>query len=215
MAINYYGHCLLIIKLLKLFQQQKKSRIIIVTSIMHQFCSINFNDLQLRQKSYSPFLSYSQSKLASIMFTYRFNKWIENNLKSTNDNDYSLTINCLHPGICRSSMIGRILPIKVPDFIWNSITRVCLLLILFGFFPFILKFWNFQSTKEGAETILFATLSPKLMNKSGKYFEDLWEQKSSEISYDENLQQKLWQQTWQDLRQWLTDDEYNRLMEYF
>ncbi|KAH9426680.1 hypothetical protein DERP_002779 [Dermatophagoides pteronyssinus] len=193
MAINYYGHCLLIIKLLKLFQQQQKSRIIIVTSIMHQFCSINFNDLQLRQKSYSPFLSYSQSKLASIMFTYRFNKWIENNLKSTNDN-YSLTINCLHPGICRSSMIGRILPIKVPDFIWNSITR---------------------STKEGAEPILLATLSPKLINKSGKYFEDLWEQKSSEISYDENLQQKLWQQTWQDLRQWLTDDEYNRLMEYF
>lgn len=53
------------------------------------------------------------------------------------------------------------------------------------------------------------------MNKSGKYYEDLWEQKSSQISYDENLQQKLWQQTWQDLRQWLTDDEYNRLMEYF
>ena len=48
------------------------------------------------------------------------------------------------------------------------------------------------------------------MNKSG--YEDLWEQKSSQISYDENLQQKLWQQTWQDLRPWLTTDEIKQFL---
>lgn len=121
MAINYYGHCLLIIKLLPLLQQQQ-SRIIIVSSIMHHLCTIRLHDLQLKEL-YSPIYAYCQSKLALIMFTYRFNEWIEKN-RTNSSNSIYLTINSLHPGICRSDMIEKFCKI-IPKFILNSVTRVC------------------------------------------------------------------------------------------
>ena len=91
---------------------------------MHYSCTIRLHDLQSRQL-YSPVYVYSQSKLALIMFTYRFNEWIEKNMDSNNENgEKYLTINSLHPGVCRSDMIKRAIWLNVPSFIINMLTRV-------------------------------------------------------------------------------------------
>jgi NAD(P)-dependent dehydrogenase (short-subunit alcohol dehydrogenase family) len=46
--------------------------------------------------------------------------------------------------------------------------------------------------EKGAETSLYLAASDEVENVSGKYFSDKHMQKSSAISYDENLQEQLW-----------------------
>ena len=103
MSINYYSHCLLILKLLPLMGQHGRTRICMVSSGAHHASfGLRLHDLN-SAKLYSVYHSYSQSKLAQIMFTYHFDRW----LKSLNADDQNrITINCLHPGICRTALMG-------------------------------------------------------------------------------------------------------------
>lgn len=64
-----------------------------------------------------------------------------------------------------------------------------------------------QSAKDGAETILYLTLSHQVETIDGKYFENLSVAKSSDKSYDKVAQQKLWVDTWRALGNWLSDQE--------
>ena len=57
---------------------------------------------------------------------------------------------------------------------------------------------------------MFTTLSRKIETISGEYFEDCQRQRSSQLSYDLWMQKQLWQQTWNDLRTWLTNDEIEK-----
>ncbi len=68
-----------------------------------------------------------------------------------------------------------------------------------------------QSASEGAETILYATLSESEADTSGAYFENCSTTRSSALSYDQKLQEQLWSKTWQELRPWLTADELAQL----
>jgi hypothetical protein len=64
------------------------------------------------------------------------------------------------------------------------------------------QFWNYKSAKEGAETILYASLSSQLNGLSGKYLEDSAIHTSSTISYNKYNQDKLWNITWKLLTKW-------------
>ena len=50
----------------------------------------------------------------------------------------------------------------------------------------------FQSTEQGADTILFAALSPEVEGQSGYYCENSRKRKSSSLSYSEDFQGNLW-----------------------
>ncbi|XP_075678132.1 polyprenol dehydrogenase-like [Dermatophagoides pteronyssinus] len=190
MAINYYGHCLLITKLLTLLSMNDQpGRIIIVSSGAHHASfGLRLHDLN-SMKLFSTYHSYCQSKLCQIMFTYQFNRWL---YSSSSINCPKVTINCLHPGMCRTGLMNAFNFIRYIGFIRES--------------PL------FRSAAEGAETILFTTLSKKIETISGEYFEDCQQKKSSQLSYDLSIQKQLWQQTWQDLRPWLTTDEIKQFL---
>lgn len=75
-----------------------------------------------------------------------------------------VTANCLHPGVVRTKLLRA----------------------GFGDYPG-------ATPKEGARTSVYLASSPKVEKISGKYFENCKPVQSSPITYDQELQEKLWQ----------------------
>lgn len=101
MAINYYSHCLLILKTIPLMRHSSESRIVVVSSGAHHASfGLRLHDLN-SSKLFSVYHSYAQSKLALIMFTYKMNAWLRE------QNVENVTVNCLHPGVCRTGLMSN------------------------------------------------------------------------------------------------------------
>ncbi|CAG2161532.1 unnamed protein product [Oppiella nova] len=181
LAINYFSHCLLISHLIDNLVTSgrecgHKSRIVCVSSGAHRPASVRFNDLQ-SERLYSTYHAYAQSKLAQIMFVYKFHEW----LLSRHDMVGAVTITCLHPGVCRTDLMK--------EFNFFNLRPIQALPI-------------FRSAEEGAETTLYATLSSEVEGISGVYLEDCCVTKSSKRSYDKKTQELLWNNTWHLLHKW-------------
>ena len=69
LGTNHLGHYALTLRLLPLLEAAKAPRIVSVSSNMHKYGSMKFEDL-MGEKSYSPWGAYNQSKLANLLFTY-------------------------------------------------------------------------------------------------------------------------------------------------
>ncbi|CAG2194333.1 RDH12 [Mytilus edulis] len=87
-GVNHLGHFLLTNLLLDLIKKSAPSRILTVSSLAHERGTINFDDIY-SEKSYDPGTSYSQSKLANVLFSRELAKRLE----GTGVTTYSL-----HPG---------------------------------------------------------------------------------------------------------------------
>lgn len=88
---NHLGHFALTGHLLPLLEAAPKARVITMASIAHKSGKIDFDDLQSERKRYVRWASYSQSKLANLMFALE----LERRLKARNSSVSSL--GC-HPG---------------------------------------------------------------------------------------------------------------------
>jgi len=91
MATNHFGHYYLTSLLLpKMVSQETKSRIVVVSSLMHANGKVDVTDLHYKNgRKYSYYSSYGQSKLANVLFA----KSLADKLKNTN-----ITPVSLHPG---------------------------------------------------------------------------------------------------------------------
>lgn len=96
LGVNHLGHFLLTNLLLDTLKKSAPSRIVVVSSAIYIFGSINKVDLN-SEKMYSKVGAYSQSKLANILFT----KELAKRLEGTN-----VTVNCCHPGVVKTEL-GR------------------------------------------------------------------------------------------------------------
>jgi NAD(P)-dependent dehydrogenase (short-subunit alcohol dehydrogenase family) len=163
-ALNHLGYFLLTDLLLDRIKQSAPARIVNVASRAHEDArgGINFDDLQFAQK-YSPFASYSQSKLANILFT----RELASRLAGT-----QVTVNCLHPGFVAtrfghgSKMMGLIM----------SLLR-----------PFQ------RSIDKGARTSIYLCSSPEVENISGEYFADSKITQPSPFAKDDAAAKRLWE----------------------
>ena len=70
---NHLGHFALTGLLLEPLLATKGARVVNVSSNGHKFGSMKWNDLQ-RERSYSKWLVYAQSKLANLLFTYELQR---------------------------------------------------------------------------------------------------------------------------------------------
>lgn len=68
----------------------KPCRIVIVSSTAHNFGKMDFQDLHYRNRKYSEWPAYGQSKLANLLHTKGLNDRLQGSL---------VTAVCLHPGV--------------------------------------------------------------------------------------------------------------------
>lgn len=166
-ATNHMGYYLTTKWLLDLVKESKSGRIVNVASEAHRAGDINlFNDINC-EKGYNSMKVYGQSKLYNIIFTYELDK----RLKA--DGIKNVTVNCLHPGVIASN--------------FGSSGSVLMRFAVKIARPFL------QTNEQGAETQIYLSTSPDVEGISGKYFDKKRPVKSSRISYDEKLWERLWE----------------------
>lgn len=161
-ALNHLSYFLLTHLLLDVLKASAPARIINVACDAHRGGKINFDDIQ-REKNYSGFAAYSQSKLCNILFTYELARRLDGT---------GVTVNTLHPGFVAS------------DFGKNNGALMRLALKLLS--PVA------KSTNDGASTSIYLASSREVEGISGKYFVDAREVASDPLSYDQAVAEKLW-----------------------
>lgn len=165
-AVDYLAPFLLTNLLLDVLKASAPARIVNVSSESHEAGYIKMDDLQAK-KGYRPMRVYGQSKLALVLFTYE----LARRLQGT-----GVTANCLHPGLVATNIAQRNL--------WPIARTAAKLVLFFGISP-----------EEGAKTSIYLASSPDVEGVTGKYFVKSIPKRSTPISYDESLQQQLWEKS--------------------
>jgi NAD(P)-dependent dehydrogenase (short-subunit alcohol dehydrogenase family) len=162
-ALNHLSYFLLTGLMLDLLQETGEARIINVSSTAHNFPkTIQFDNLNFKD-DFRLMKVYGHSKLANILFTYQLADRLNGN---------GITVNALHPGFVRSNLYRD----------YGIFGPVILFLAkLFG-----------KDPQEGARTSVYLASSEDVTAMSGKYFVEEKEKDSSAISYDKDLQKRLW-----------------------
>lgn len=93
---NHLGHFALTGHLISLLRTTRNARIVTVSSGIHHFGTMNFDDLH-GQRSYHPGRAYAQSKLANLLFTYELQRRLQ-----AGGND-TLAV-AAHPGWARTEL---------------------------------------------------------------------------------------------------------------
>ena len=162
-ALNHLGYFLLTNLLVDLLKVSAHSRVVNVASSAHRMGTIDFDDLQY-EEGYGGYKAYSRSKLANVLFTYELARRLEGT---------GVTVNCMHPGTVRTNLFkGATGPIA---FCLNMLKPLM------------------RSLSSGAETVVYLASSPDLEGITGRYFFNKKACRSSRISYDAAMAQRLWQ----------------------
>ena len=165
-ATNYLGVFRLTNNLLAMLRETEPSRIINISSGMHKTGKIDFDDIMM-EKKYASMKQYANSKLIVTTFTYA----LARRLVGTD-----VTANVVEPGFVATNL-GRNMG-SLRDRIAFTIVRPIQI-----------------SAEKGAETSIWAATASEIEGISGKTFAKRKETESAEITYDEEIQDRLWDWT--------------------
>lgn len=93
-AVHHLAPFLLTHRLLDVMRRNPGGRVISVTSKLHSYGRLDFDDLQ-SERRYNMLRAYGTSKLANIMFTYQMAERLQGQ---------GVTVNCLHPGVIGTNL---------------------------------------------------------------------------------------------------------------
>lgn len=164
MQVNYFAPFLLTCLLVPLMKSSAPSRIINVSSMIHKYGELDFDNLNM-EKYWSDYIVYANSKLFLNLMTLE----LSSRLKGT-----GVTVNALHPGMAATNIFRNI-----PSNIIRNIVEKCI-----GFM--------FQTPWEAAQTSIYLAVSPEVEGLSGQYFSDCRQKQPSKHSQDVELAKKLW-----------------------
>lgn len=159
-SVNHLAPFLLTNLLLDTLKSTPKSRIVNLSSGLHFQGKFNANDLENKQAKFSGYQNYNNTKLYNALFT----KYLSTQLK-----DFGITVNCLHPGVVKTSLFDT-----AGAFARNFLS-------LFMITP-----------EKGAKTSIYLASSPDVENITGEYFDKCKVKKAAPIVYDVNAQKSLW-----------------------
>ncbi|UJR11902.1 hypothetical protein I4U23_016080 [Adineta vaga] len=171
---NYLSHFLLTNLLLNKLKKSDSSRIINVSSDLHQIAkSIDWSDVFV-QKNCTGFMgTYPTSKLYQILSTYQMKM---NYLKDENMNVF-----CLTPGFVSTSMKD---PME---------EKIGFLLSILYYPIFCIFKWICAKTPQsGAQTTIYCAIEPNLEKSKDLYFQNCSVCQPSSLSTDPIAAQKLW-----------------------
>ncbi|MHA2432042.1 MAG: SDR family oxidoreductase [Candidatus Thorarchaeota archaeon] len=163
LAVNHLGPFLLTHELLTVLKSSAPSRVINLTSGIHFSAEVDFDDLQ-KERKYKGMDAYGDAKLMVVMYTYELARRLEGT---------GVSVNVVHPGFAATNMGSNMGSLRYK--IMFKMVRPLQI-----------------SAKKGAETSVYVASSPELEGVTGKYFTKSQEQPSSELSYDEEAQKRLW-----------------------
>lgn len=165
-GVNHIGPFLLTLSLLDLLNNTPSSRIIIVGSGAYKVGRIHFDDINLT-RHYNVVRSYSQSKLANLLFA----RELAERLKVYNS---KVTVNVAHPGAVGTQM---------------GVDRQT------GFGKTIMKILGkvFLTPEEGSRTAVFLATDDSVSETSGEYFykSQIWP--TSKRGHDMNSAKRLFE----------------------
>lgn len=175
---NHLGHFALTGLLLDIINSTPESRIVTVSSLMHLFGVINFDDL-MGERNYKRWDAYSQSKLANVLFAYE----LQRKLADSNSTTRSIAA---HPGYAATHL----------QFVHAEMKKS----VLDRWFNQLGNFLMAQSGAQGALNELYAATAPKaqggtFIGPDGRGGSRGYPKpvKSSARSYDLATARRLWQ----------------------
>ena len=165
-GVNHIGHFLLTLSLLDRLAQTPSSRIVVVGSGAYKVGRIHFDDISLT-KGYNVVRSYSQSKLANLLFTRELARRLK-------ESGIATIVNAAHPGAVGTQM---------------GVDRST------GFGKTIMKLLGkvFLTPEEGARTAVFLATDASAADISGEYFytSQIWP--TSPRSHDMDAARRLFE----------------------
>ena len=165
-AVDYLAPFLLTHELLDLLKAGAPSRIINVSSGLAKNGKVDLDDLQ-NKNNYKGMQAYSNAKLMLMLFTYELSR----RLKGT-----GVTANVLMPGFVATNLGKNSGSLR---------SRIMFTMVR----PMQI------SAKKGAETSVYLASSDDVKDVTGKCFAKKREIETRPISYDESIQECLWNVT--------------------
>lgn len=153
LGTNHLGHYLLTELLLPALERGAPSRVVNVSSCYHDLAQgregrVDFDDLHFERRKYDGWEAYAQSKLANVLHARQLAKRLAGR---------GVTVASVHPGWVRTNLIRSTMPVWVQDIFLRPFLRLA------G----MIEPW------EGAQSSLYALLSPDVTSHSGAYFSQL------------------------------------------
>jgi NAD(P)-dependent dehydrogenase (short-subunit alcohol dehydrogenase family) len=125
------------------------ARVVVVSSVGHINGDVDLDDVNFEHRPYDPWLAYSQSKTANILFAVEAaRRWAPD----------QIAVNALNPGRIASTGLGRYLTAPPDSFDPGGSTGV-----------------SIKNVEQGAATSTLLAASPLVEGVTGKYFEDCQE----------------------------------------
>lgn len=165
-GVNHIGHFLLTHLLLDMLKFAAPSRVVIVSSGIHQLAVIRKDEFE-RNKTFNQWKAFSHSKLANLLFMRELSK----RLVGT-----GVTANAVCPGATSTEAIGK----------FNILVRM---------FMYPIQKLFFRSVEIGAETYVMVAVEPELEKVTGKYFKVCVDTEPSEAARDDDIAVWLWDQS--------------------
>jgi retinol dehydrogenase 12 len=162
-ALNHLSYFMLTILLIKMLKESAPARVVNVSSNAHLGGSINFNDLEGKQR-YRGWTAYSQSKLANVLFTFELARRLEGS---------GVTANVLHPGFVATNLAKN--NNRLVRFIINLSHLIAL------------------SPEEGARTGTYLATSPEVEGVTGNYFVKQKPIQAAKAAYNRDSAKRLWE----------------------
>lgn len=200
-AVNHLGHFLLTNLLLTRLSRQAPSRIVVVSSGVHDpklrtgMPAPKISDMAALATTGGPAgarfngrLAYVNSKLCNLWFTYELIRRIEAAGLSTAERP--LSVNAYEPGLVPGSGLARDYPAAL-RWIWNAVLPG-IARLLSPVVPTV------NPAPKSGQALAKVVLDPDLERRSGQYFPShaRWRAAvSSEESYDEGRARDLWEES--------------------
>ena len=162
-AVNHLAPFLLTNLLRPKLTASAPARVITVSSDAHTAARLDLDDPNL-EHGWSSWRSYSNSKLANILFTRELARRLDGT---------GVTANCLHPGVVRTGFGRDARPLM----------RVGITIAK----PFML------SPDRGADTMVYLASSPDVAAKTGGYYVKRQLREPSAAARDDGLARRLWE----------------------
>lgn len=173
LATNHLGHFYLTNLLLPLLETSTPSRIIITSSMIHEYVRLDFSDLQLNRR-YSKLVSYGQSKLMNILHMRELSERLKGR---------GVTANALHPGVVRTQILSGD---GLSEWVVENV---------------VARFYG-KSPLEGAQTTIHMATSDKMNGITGLYFTDCHPKRLGEHGASKMAARRMWEYSEKLIEQW-------------